>query len=144
MKIASILTGIVVTVEMDDTLYTIREIFEHVKFHHILVVENRKLVGVISDRDLLKSISPFIGTLSERTLDVNTLNRRAHQIMSRKLVTVNKEISIEAAAYKLLEYNVSCLPVISDMGYVEGILTWKDIFRCYLENTIIDRKNKDK
>ena len=128
---------------MDDTLYTIREIFENVKFHHILVIENRKLVGVISDRDLLKSISPFIGTLSERTLDVNTLNRRAHQIMSRKLVTVNKEISIEAAAYKLLDNDVSCLPVISDMGYVEGILTWKDIFRCYLETTIIERQNKD-
>ena len=135
MKIASILTSRVVTVEMDDTLDTIREIFEHVKFHHILVVKNLKLVGVISDRDLLKSISPFIGTLSERTLDMATLSRKAHQIMSRKLVTVNKEISIEDAAYKLLEYNVSCLPIISDMGYVEGILTWKDIFRCYLANT---------
>ncbi|MFC1485830.1 CBS domain-containing protein [Candidatus Latescibacterota bacterium] len=144
MKIDSILTNRVVTVEMDDTLSTIREIFVRLKFHHVLVVENQKLVGVISDRDLLKSISPFIGTLSERTLDLNTLNRRAHQIMSYKLITVTRENSIEEAARKLLEHKVSCLPVVSEKGYVEGILTWKDIFRGYMEDVGSDYNTDDR
>lgn len=60
MSVASIMTRKVVTVEMDDTLLTIRMIFQHVKFHHLVVVGNRKPVGVISDRDVLKAVFSFI------------------------------------------------------------------------------------
>ncbi len=65
MKISSIMTRRVVTVEMDDSLQIISEIFENVKFHHILVVENQKLVGVISDRDLIDREEHDIITLDK-------------------------------------------------------------------------------
>ncbi len=134
MSIASIMTRKVVTVEMDDTLLTIRIIFENVKFHHLLVVENKKLVGVISDRDFLKAVSPFIGKVIETTRDLDTLKKRVHQIMSRNPFTVSQETSIETAASLLLEKNISCLPVVSSQGDIEGIVTWKDILRFYLGN----------
>ncbi|WP_301003907.1 CBS domain-containing protein [Arsukibacterium sp.] len=51
-----------VSVSPDDTLAVVKEIFDHVKFHHVLVVENNSLLGVISDRDLFKALSPNIGT----------------------------------------------------------------------------------
>ena len=134
MTVASIMTRKVVTVEMDDTLLIISMIFEHVKFHHILVVENRKLVGVISDRDLLRSVSPFLKTACETTRDLDTLRKRAHQIMSRNPITVSPETDIETAASLLLEKNISCLPVVSFHGNIEGIVTWKDILKFYLGN----------
>lgn len=132
MTVASIMTRKVVTVEMDDTLLTIRMIFQHVKFHHLVVVDNRKPVGVISDRDFLKAASPFLGKIVETTRDLDTLRKRAHQIMARNPVTVYPETSIEAAADLLLEKNISCLPVISSQGDVVGIVTWKDILQFYL------------
>ncbi len=135
MKISSIMTRRVVTVEMDDSLHTIREIFHNVKFHHILVVDGQKLVGVISDRDFIRALSPFLDTPSENKRDANTLNKRAHQIMSRTLITVDAETSIEKANNLLLENNISCLPVISPNGSIEGIVTWKDILKFYLKNT---------
>ena len=141
MTIGSIMTTSVVTVEMDDSLNTIREIFGNLKFHHLLVVNNRKLFGVISDRDVLKALSPFIGTPSERPRDLATLSKRAHQILSRRPITVDRETGIEEAAHTLLEKNVSCLPVISPQGDIEGIVTWKDIFRAYLHNPAIDQRN---
>lgn len=82
------MTRKVVTVEMDDTLLTIRMIFQHVKFHHLVVVENRKLVGIISDRDVLREVSSFIGKRIETTRDLDTLKKRAHQIMTRNPVAV--------------------------------------------------------
>lgn len=54
MSIKSIMSTPVVTVKRDDNLGVVREIFINTKFHHLLVVENNKLYGVISDRDLLK------------------------------------------------------------------------------------------
>ena len=98
MTIASIMTRKVVTVEMDDTRLIISMIFENVKFHHLLVVENRKLVGIISDRDFLRAISPFLKTACETTRDLDTLKKSAHQIMSRNPITVYPETSIETAA----------------------------------------------
>ncbi|MFQ5715353.1 MAG: CBS domain-containing protein [Candidatus Scalinduaceae bacterium] len=135
MKISSIMTRRVVTVEMDDSLQIISEIFHNVKFHHILVVDGQKLVGVISDRDFIKALSPFLDTPTEEERDTTTLNKKAHQIMNRTPITVDAETSIEEASNLLLENNISCLPIISPQGSVEGIVTWKDILKFHLKNT---------
>ena len=54
MRIKDIMSTKVVTVEFDDTLASVKEIFDTLKFHHLLVVEKNELFGVVSDRDLLK------------------------------------------------------------------------------------------
>ncbi len=133
MKVSSIMTRGVVTVDMDDSLQTIREILNSFEFHHIPVVDDQKLIGIISDRDLLGELSPFLDTPSQEQRDFAILKRRAHQIMSRILITVNAETSIEKASNLLLENNISCLPVISTQDNVEGIVTWKDILRFYMK-----------
>ncbi len=89
MTVETIMSPKIVTVEMDETLERIREIFEQHRFHHLLVISGHRLMGVISDRDLLKSISPFVDTLSETSRDSATLQKRAHQIMSRKPISVS-------------------------------------------------------
>ncbi len=137
MKIASIMTRNVYTVDIDDSLKTIRDIFWFDAFHHILVEDGRRLVGVLSDRDLLRALSPFLDTLSEQERDTISLNKRAQQIMSRNLITVDVETSIEKANNLLLENNISCLPVISPQGDVEGIVTWKDILKFYSKNKTV-------
>jgi len=134
MKISSIMTCNVVTVEMDDSIETVRDIFNNFEFHHLLVLENQKLAGVISDRDFLKTLSPFLDTPSQKRRDFAILKKKAHQIMSRTLFTIDAETSIEEAGNLLLENNISCLPVISPQGSVEGIVTWKDILKFNMEN----------
>ncbi len=132
MKVESIMQYEVFTVRMDDTIGTIHEILKRAEFHHLLVVEGRKLVGILSDRDTLKVISPFIGRLSEHPRDISILDRKVHQIMTRKVITVQKSTSVETAANLLLENNISCLPITSTGGEIEGVLTWKDILGCYM------------
>ena len=128
------MTKKVFKVRMDDTIGTIHEILENANFHHLLVVEGNKLVGVISDRDVLKAVSPFIGTLSEHTHDLVTLNKKAHQIMNHKPITVFKYTSLQEAACIMLDNNISCLPVVSSEGGIEGIVTWKDILGYYVKD----------
>jgi acetoin utilization protein AcuB len=134
MTVELIMTKKVFKVRMDDTIGTIREILDNANFHHLLVVEGNKLVGVISDRDVLKAVSPFIGTLSEHNHDLVTLNKKAHQIMNHKPITVFKDVSLHVAATIMLDNNISCLPVVSLEGEVEGIVTWKDILRYYMKD----------
>lgn len=134
MPVSFVMTKKVFKVRMDDTIGTIHEILENANFHHLLVVEGNKLVGVISDRDVLKAISPFIGTLSEHTHDIVTLNKKAHQIMNHKPITVFKYTSLQEAATIMLDNNISCLPVVSPESGIEGIVTWKDILEYYVKD----------
>lgn len=126
------MSRLVVTVALDDTLATIQALFKEHRFHHLLVVEQGELAGVISDRDLLKSISPNIGTLSETDRDLATLNKRAHQIMTRNPIAVDAQATIAAAAALMIGKNVSCLPVTTAARRLEGILSWKDILKALL------------
>ncbi len=134
MKLEDIMTTRVVTLEMDDTLEVVKEIFENTRFHHLPIVENGKLRGIISDRDFARHVSPFISTLSERTQDVNTLKKKVHQVMSRDLITASKDTTIKDATQILLKTNVSCLPITSEDGILEGIVTMRDILKALLKN----------
>jgi acetoin utilization protein AcuB len=130
----------VVSVDMDDMLKDIREIFEHVRFHHILVLENGRLVGIISDRDLLKAVSPYANTQSERPRDAATLRKRAHQIMTRKPVTISVDGTVLEAMRSFMDEKVSCLPVLNKDGSVAGILTWHDILKAII--TTVEQAHK--
>lgn len=110
--VADIMTRDVTTVTMDDTLGWVRDIFDTKTFQHAVVTEAGRVVGVISDRDLLKHISPFIGKMHERSVDTKSLSRKVHQVMSRDLIWVRPETSIRRAARFLVDNNVSCLPVL--------------------------------
>ena len=104
--VRTIMSTRTVTVTMDDSLARARELFNEHHFHHLLVVQGPTLLGIISDRDLLKAVSPNIGKLSETDRDRATLNKRAHQIMSRTLITVTADTTVEAAARLLLEHRL--------------------------------------
>ena len=128
--VRQIMASHVVTVAMDDGLRVLRQLFEEHRFHHLLVVDGRKLVGVISDRDLLRHVSPFLGhDLTERTQDAATLNKRAHQIMTRKPIVATPDTTIEQAAALILEHRISCLPVVDEQSHPVGIVTWRDILK---------------
>jgi acetoin utilization protein AcuB len=124
------MTRDVVAVKMDDTLQHIRAIFLARQFHHVVVTERGRVVGVISDRDLLKNISPFIGQpMMERTQDMNTLSRRAHQIMQRQPVVGYEDMPVTEAVELVLRERVSCLPVVDERIRLRGIVTWRDMLR---------------
>jgi len=122
-------------ISMDDSVDTIRKVFEEHKYHHLIVIgDEGECAGVISDRDLLKNISPFIGKPSERTVDLSSLKRRAHQIMTRHLVAVRKNTSARSAARVMLDHRISCLPVVDANKHCVGIVTLRDVVRWAVEH----------
>lgn len=129
MSIDSIMSKRVVTIGFDDTLATVKHIFDEAKFHHLLVVEGDRLHGVVSDRDLLRAMSPFIGSTVESARDLNTLNKRVHQIMSRQPVTLRPEAGIADAIALFLTHQISCIPIVDELFRPVGIVSWRDVLR---------------
>ena len=130
LSLAGVMTTRLVTVEIDDSLEVVKQIFDSVKFHHLLVVDSgKKLCGVISDRDLLRALSPYIGTVSENARDTATLKKRVHQIMTRQPVTLPPEATVADAVKVFLEHRVSCIPVVGPGFKAVGIVSWRDVLK---------------
>ena len=141
MSVEKIMSTPVVTVEMDDSLKVIKGIFDNTHFHHLIVIDSGKVFGVISDRDLLKALSPNIGTAAETTRDTATLNKSAHQIMTRKPVTLELNASVYDAVEIFNNHNISCIPVVDDEDKPLGIISWRDILK-EIESNHLKHTNK--
>ncbi len=127
MSLEKLMSKPVTTVQMDDSLRVVKEIFDNCRFHHLLVVESGQLFGVISDRDLLKALSPNIGTAAETAGDAAILNKRVHQIMTRKPVTLVQDAGIFDAIDIFNKHRISCIPIVDDERKPVGIISWRDI-----------------
>ncbi len=127
MRAKDIMTTNLVSVAMDDSLRKVKEIFDHCNFHHLLVVRGKKLVGIISDRDLLKNLNPKIDTAAATSKDLAVLNKKAHQIMHRKLIVAHPETTIFQLIDLFREHRVSSLPVVDSEEHPIGIISWRDI-----------------
>jgi acetoin utilization protein AcuB len=130
MSLRGIMTVRVVTVEADDSLETIKQIFDSARFRHLLVVDSgKKLIGVISDRDLLRALSPYVGTPSENARDLATLKKRAHQIMTRQPITLPPDATVDEAIQLFLDRRISCIPIVDEHFKPVGIVSWRDVLR---------------
>jgi acetoin utilization protein AcuB len=130
MTVDGIMTREVVTVAPDTALSEVRAHLHEGGFRHLLVVEEGALIGVISDRDVLRALSPFLDTYSEEHRDVRTLARPAREIMRAEPVTVAPGTDVEEAASLVLDHKISSLPVVEGNEIV-GIVTTKDLLRHY-------------
>jgi acetoin utilization protein AcuB len=130
MAMSDIMTARVVTVEMDDRLEVVKEIFDTMSFHHLLVIdEHKKLSGVVSDRDLLRALSPYVGSAAETARDIATLNKRVHQIMSRRPITLRPQSRVADAINLLLTHRISCIPIVDEQNRPVGIVSWRDVLK---------------
>jgi len=134
MNIESIMLTHIQAVSMDHTINEIKEILEESGLHHIMVVdEENKLLGIISDRDINRAISPHVGTINEDNRDRETHKKKAHQKLTRNPVTIGKGASVPAAAHRILTTPGSCLPVVDIENKAIGFVSWKEVMAVLIE-----------
>ncbi len=131
MSLKNIMNTNLITVDMDDNLRTVQHLLNNARIHHLLVVENNQLLGVISDRDLLKAISPYLETASEMPRDTATLNKKAHQIMTRNPITLQAHAGVHTAINFFNSHPISCIPIVDKDNRPVGIISWRDILKFF-------------
>jgi len=127
MTIRDIMTTDLVTVTPDETLMEVDALFRTYGVRHLPVEENGHLIGILSDRDVLRSVSPFVDTPSESPRDVRTLQRAAREMMKEDPLCIPPDASLSEAARTLLEEGINSLPVVEEGGDLVGIVTTRDI-----------------
>jgi acetoin utilization protein AcuB len=128
VAIESIMTREVICINMDIALGDAIELCSQNRIRHLPVLdEDKRLVGLVTDRDLRYSISPRVGTILENNSDRGTLSLHVHRIMKREVITTSVEAPLAQAAQLLLTHRIGCLPVVDSERHVIGIVTTADL-----------------
>ncbi len=131
-----------ITLNLDETLGHAKALFEQHPIHHILILdETKQLVGIMTDRDLYKHLSPSIGTAKQTHADATMLKKKVHLIMTRNIIAAPPTLPVKEALEWFDDNHISCLPVINNQQLV-GIVSWRDIVKVLANIHRQQRKNQ--
>jgi acetoin utilization protein AcuB len=131
-QVADWMTPDPVTATMDMSLAEAYELMSENEIRRLLVERDGELVGIITMSDILRTI-PELLIETDREVRLLRGTQKVREIVTREPVTVDPEDTIQDAAERMLEYQVSGLPVVDGRKAV-GIITESDIFRLVVES----------
>jgi len=129
--VREIMMGSPVTLKPDDTLNLANDIISLGRFRHVPVVENAKLIGIISERDLMGAAAVRIFGLKQKSKSALLKSVLIKDIMKKRVVTVEPDTPIKDAAHLMADKKIGCVPVLSE-GALVGLVTTTGVLR-YVE-----------
>ena len=131
--VSKIMSTDLVTLNLANTLFDAEKLFKKNKIRHIPVVNDRKIIGILSLTDLLRV--SFVDSYGTEELDVDTAVYNMlsiEQIMVKKPVHVRSTTTIKEVAEILSKKEFHALPVVDD-GILVGIVTTTDLLNFLLK-----------
>lgn len=146
MKVSQLMTRQLITVAPEDSVEKAVQLFRQRRVRHLLVLKGDRLVGILSDRDLVHALEP-VRAKEKKMLNVGGLfflmePLEVREIMSRDVITIAPDASVQDAAAVMVSSRFGALPVV-DNNELVGIITETDLLRCFARSASeIRRKTK--
>jgi acetoin utilization protein AcuB len=121
-----------VTVTKDERMTVAKKIMKEKSIRHLPVVDGKKLVGLLTNMDVRKAEASPATSLEIRELHYLLDKLTVGEIMTRNVITISPDVSIEEAAILLHDNKIGCLPVVED-GNLAGIITENDIMEILID-----------
>ncbi len=125
MKVAAAMTRDVIVISPEVTVGVAKRLMERWKIRHLPVVKAGRLVGILSDRDVLKY---------EAVVDFGR-GVRAGEAMTVAPVTCEASSSVGFVARMMLDHKIDSVPVIDSKGGVAGLVTSSDLLMLLVDRT---------
>jgi CBS domain-containing protein len=129
--VTQIMMGSPVTLGPEDTLDLANDVISLGRIRHIPVVDAGRLVGLLSERDLMGAAASHVFRLKQKSKSALLKSVLIRDVMKKRVVTVTPETSIKDAAHLMADKKIGCVPVVSE-GAIVGLVTTTDILR-YVE-----------
>lgn len=122
-----------VTATPDMSIQSAANLMKQEKVHRLPVLDaNKQLVGVISEKDILKAAPSPVSTLSTYEMNYLVGKLTVKQIMKKNPATVSKDTTVEEAARIMAEQDLSCI-CVTEGSKLLGIVSKTDLFKMLLE-----------
>ena len=123
-----------VTISESDTLSTVEDIMTLGRVRHMPVVRGGRLVGVVSERDLLRA---SLSSLTEFGLEARRAFLHAVEIarvVSTPPIVIGSDATVEEAARVMADRKIGCLPVVDEDELI-GLITETDVLRYFADRS---------
>ena len=128
LKVKQMMTKEVFTLGRNNTLDLADDIMTLERIRHLPVLDEGRVVGVVSQRDLFRSALAVALGYGERAQKRLLKTLRVKEVMSEPAITVSPEATAKEATRLMLKHKIGCLPVVDGHTLV-GIVTETDILR---------------
>lgn len=132
MAVKDFMTRKVVYISPDTTIAHAADIMRDQKLHRLPVIENDKLVGLVTEGTIAEASPSKATSLSIYEMNYLLNKTKVKDVMIHHVVTISQYASLEDATYLMLKNKIGILPVV-DNEQVYGIITDRDIFKAFLE-----------
>lgn len=129
-----------ITIKKDQSMQQALALIKEKRIRLLPVTDAGKLCGVLSDRDLKRASASDATSLDVHELLYLISKIKISEIMTREVITVNQDWTIEEAADLMLHHKISGAPVIDDDGAIVGVITQSDMFRATLYLTGLKKR----
>lgn len=140
MLVKNWMSQTVISLNVADNLKRANDLLVEHRIRSLPVLDNGKLVGIVSDRDLKNaSVSDESGLDQHELLYLNT-RIKVVEIMTPDPITVSPDVTVDEVAEIMYTRKISGLPVLDKGGALVGMITQGDIFRLMISLTGIENK----
>jgi acetoin utilization protein AcuB len=124
----------VITVTPEMPVHDVLAMFKKDNIRRAPVIKGGKMVGIVSDSDLLNASPSLATTLS--VWEINSLLSKVtvRHVMTKKVKTIEVDTPIEEAARIMADFKIGGMPV-THKGKIVGMITATDLFKVLLEMT---------
>lgn len=122
----------VISIHPDMPIHDARNLFKQEQIRRAPVIKQGKLVGIVSDKDLIDAAPSQATSLSVWEMNYLLSKITIKDIMTKDVITINEDTPIEQAARIMADNKIGGLPVLRD-GKVVGMITETDLFKVFLE-----------
>lgn len=122
----------VISVSPDAAVNDVLAMFKKERIRRAPVIKDGKLLGIVSQGDLLNATASSVTTLSVWELNYLISKVKVKNVMTKKVITVTKDTPVEEAARMMADKKIGGLPVV-DGDKVVGVITETDLFKIFLE-----------
>jgi acetoin utilization protein AcuB len=129
-----------ITIEKNSSMQEAMNLMKTHRISMLPVMDKKRLVGVITDRDLKKASPSDATTLEIHELLYLLSTIQIKDIMSSNPISVPPDFTIEETAEILLTNKISGVPVVDNDGSVVGVITHTDLFKVIVSLTGIGKK----
>jgi acetoin utilization protein AcuB len=128
-----------VTVGLNTTLDEAAALMKRHNFRRLPVIDDGKVAGFFTDRDLLKVSPSPATTLSKYEINSLLSKLTVKEIMIKDVITISPKATIEEAALVMYQKKIGGLPVVSKTtGCIVGIITETDIFKAFVDIMVLN------
>ncbi|MBI5825153.1 MAG: CBS domain-containing protein [Chloroflexi bacterium] len=122
----------VITVSPEASIHDALAMFKKEHIRRAPVTKDGKLIGIVSERDLLNASPSPVTSLSVWEMNYLISKVTVKQVMNKKVKTIDVNTPIEEAARIMADLKIGGLPVLRS-GKVVGMITETDLFKILLE-----------